>query len=133
IAVDIGYTEENPNWDAKVFKPSGRANTKIAEMLSSLRNKKVLNDGLESFNEYLGSIVAELGVESETAMKIKSNTDLMKQEIDGERERVKGVSLDEEMANMIKYQQAFNAAARVMTAVDDMISRVIDKLGLVGR
>ncbi|ABS61486.1 flagellar hook-associated protein FlgK [Fervidobacterium nodosum] len=133
IAVDIGYTEENPNWDAKVFKPSGRANTKIVEMLSALRNKKLLNDGLESFNEYLGSVVAELGVESETAMKIKSNTDLMKKEIDGERERVKGVSLDEEMANMIKYQQAFNAAARVMTAVDDMISRVIDKLGLVGR
>jgi flagellar hook-associated protein 1 FlgK len=133
LAVDIGYTEENPNWDAKVFKPSGRANTGIVELLSALRNKKVLNDGLESFNEYLGSVVAELGVESETAMKIKSNTDLMKKEIDGERERVKGVSLDEEMANMIKYQQAFNAAARVMTAVDDMISRVIDKLGLVGR
>lgn len=133
LAVDIGYTEENPNWDAKVFKPSGRANTKIVELLSALRNKKLLNDGLESFNEYLGSIVAELGVESETAMKIKSNTDLMKKEIDGERERVKGVSLDEEMANMIKYQQAFNAAARVMTAVDDMISRVIDRLGLVGR
>ena len=133
LAVDIGYTEENPNWDAKVFKPSGRANTGIVELLSALRNKKVLNDGLESFNEYLGSVVAELGVESETAMKIKSNTDLMKEEIDGERERVKGVSLDEEMANMIKYQQTFNAAARVMTAVDDMISRVIDKLGLVGR
>ncbi len=133
LAVDIGYTEENPNWDAKVFKPSGRANTKIVELLSALRNKKLLNDGLETFNEYLGSVVAELGVESETAMKVKSNTDLMKKEIDGERERVKGVSLDEEMANMIKYQQAFNAAARVMTAVDDMISRVIDKLGLVGR
>lgn len=133
LAVDIGYTEENPNWDAKVFKPSGRANTGIVELLSALRNKKVLNDGLESFNEYIGSVVAELGVESETAMKIKSNTDLMKKEIDGERERVKGVSLDEEMANMIKYQQAFNAAARVMTAVDDMISRVIDRLGMVGR
>ena len=133
IAVDIGHIEENPNWDAKVFKPSGRANTGIIELLSALRNKKLLNDGLESFNEYLGSVVAEMGVESETAMKIKSNTDLMKKEIDGERERVKGVSLDEEMANMIKYQQAFNAAARVMTAVDDMISRVIDKLGVVGR
>ncbi|MFN6991673.1 MAG: flagellar basal body rod C-terminal domain-containing protein, partial [Fervidobacterium sp.] len=133
LAVDLGYTEENPNWDAKVFKPSGRANTKIVELLSALRNKKVLNDGLETFNEYLGSLVAELGVESETAVKVKSNTDIMKKEIDGERERVKGVSLDEEMANMIKYQQAFNAAARVMTAVDDMISRVIDRLGLVGR
>jgi len=34
---------------------------------------------------------------------------------------------------MIKYQQAFNAAARVVTAVDEMISRIIDQLGLVGR
>jgi len=130
LAVDMGYTEENSNWDAKVFKPSGRANTGIVEMLSSLKSKKVLNDGSESFSEYLGSVVAELGVESETATKVKSNTDLMKNEIDGERERVKGVSLDEEMANMIKYQHAFNAAARIMTAVDEMISRVIDKLGV---
>ncbi|HOP82251.1 MAG TPA: flagellar hook-associated protein FlgK [Fervidobacterium sp.] len=130
LAIDIGYTEENSNWDAKVFKPSGRANTGIVEMLSSLKSKKVLNDGSESFSEYLGSVVAELGVESETATKVKSNTDLMKNEIDGERERVKGVSLDEEMANMIKYQHAFNAAARVMTTVDEMISRIIDKLGV---
>jgi len=132
LAIDIGYTEQNSNWDAKVFKPSGRANTGIVEILSALKSKKVLNDGLESFGEYLGSLVAELGVESETATKIKGNTDLMKNEIDGERERVKGVSLDEEMANMIKYQHAFNAAARIMTAVDEMISRVIDKLGVVG-
>jgi flagellar hook-associated protein 1 FlgK len=34
---------------------------------------------------------------------------------------------------MIKYQHAFAAAARVITAVDDMIGRVIDKLGVVGR
>jgi len=40
LAVDIGYTEENSNWDAKVFKPSGRANTGIVELLSALRNKK---------------------------------------------------------------------------------------------
>ncbi len=133
LAIDYGYTERNPNWDAKVFKPSGRANTKIVQMLSDLKFKRVLNDGKETFNEYLGTVVAELGVEGETAMKIKGNTDIMKREIDGERERVKGVSLDEEMANMIKYQQAFNASARVMTAVDDMIGRVIDRLGVVGR
>lgn len=133
MAVDLGYTEENPSWDAKVFKPSGRANTRIVELLSALRYKKVLNDGLESFNEYLGSVVAELGVEGETAMKVKGNTEVMRKEIDGERERVKGVSLDEEMANMIKYQHAFSAAARVMTAIDEMVGRVIDRLGVVGR
>ncbi|RKX39128.1 MAG: flagellar hook-associated protein FlgK, partial [Thermotogae bacterium] len=54
-------------------------------------------------------------------------------DINSERERVKGVSLDEEMANMLKYQHAFDASARVMTAIDEMIGRVIDNLGVVGR
>ncbi|HIP92307.1 MAG TPA: flagellar hook-associated protein FlgK, partial [Thermotoga sp.] len=69
----------------------------------------------------------------ETAVKMKNNSEVLKREIDGERERVKGVSLDEEMTNMIKYQHAFNASARVITAVDEMIGRVIDRLGVVGR
>jgi flagellar hook-associated protein 1 FlgK len=64
---------------------------------------------------------------------MRDNSEALKLEIDQERERVKGVSLDEEMANMIKYQHAFAAAARVITAVDEMIGRVIDKLGVVGR
>ncbi|ANQ53432.1 flagellar hook protein FlgK [Thermosipho sp. 1063] len=133
IAVDFGIIEDNTNWDAKVFNPTGQANTKIMEMLSSMRFEKILNDGRESFAEYLGGIVAEMGVEGETAMKMKNNTDIVMKDISNERERVKGVSLDEEMANMIKFQHAFNASARVMTAVDEMIGRVIDRLGVVGR
>lgn len=133
IAVDFGQIETNTNWDAKVFNPTGQANTKIMEILSNMRFEKILNDGKESFAEYLGGIVAEMGVEGETAMKMKDNIDIVMKDISNERERVKGVSLDEEMANMIKFQHAFNASARVMTAVDEMIGRVIDKLGVVGR
>ncbi|ABR30198.1 flagellar hook protein FlgK [Thermosipho melanesiensis] len=133
IAVDYGIISDNTNWDAKVFNPTGQANTTIMEYLSSMRFEKILNDGRESFAEYLGGIVAEMGVEGETAMKMKNNTDIVMKDISNERERVKGVSLDEEMANMIKFQHAFNASARVMTAVDEMIGRVIDKLGVVGR
>jgi flagellar hook-associated protein 1 FlgK len=43
------------------------------------------------------------------------------------------VSLDEEMANLIKYQQAYGAAARAITAVDEMLDRIINGMGLVGR
>ena len=74
-----------------------------------------------------------MGVEGELANKMKVNNEVLRKEIDNARERVKGVSLDEEMANMIKYQHAFNAAARVISAVDEMIGRVIDRLGVVGR
>jgi len=43
------------------------------------------------------------------------------------------VSLDEEISNLIKFQHAYNAAARNMTAIDEMIDRIINHLGLVGR
>ncbi|HLO02406.1 MAG TPA: flagellar basal body rod C-terminal domain-containing protein, partial [Symbiobacteriaceae bacterium] len=44
-----------------------------------------------------------------------------------------GVSIDEEMTKMIQYQQSYNAAARVMTAVDEMLDTLINRVGLVGR
>jgi flagellar hook-associated protein 1 FlgK len=44
-----------------------------------------------------------------------------------------GVSLDEEMTNMVKYQQSYNACARMMTVMDEMIDRIVNQLGLVGR
>jgi len=68
-------------------------------------------------------------VEAETASNLKNNTEILRQEIDNAREEVKGVSLDEEMANMIKYQHAFSAAAKVITAVDQMIQTVINMVG----
>ncbi len=133
IALDMGRVVENDDWHAAKIVPTGRANTDILMMLSKTRNKRYLDDGKVSFGEYFGSVVAEMGVEGEMANKMKVNNEILKKEIDNERERVKGVSLDEEMANMIKYQHAFNASARVLTAIDSMIGRVIDRLGVVGR
>ena len=49
------------------------------------------------------------------------------------RESVMGVSLNEETVNLIKYQRAFDASARVMTAMDEMLNTVISGMGLVGR
>ncbi len=133
VALDIGRVVENGNWHASKIVPRGRANTDILSTLSQTRNKRYMDDGKVSFGEYFGAVVAEMGVEGEMAKKMKTNNEVLRKAIDNERERVKGVSLDEEMANMIKYQHAFNASARVLTAVDDMIGRVIDRLGVVGR
>jgi flagellar hook-associated protein 1 FlgK len=43
------------------------------------------------------------------------------------------VSLDEEMANMIRFQHAYSAAARVMTTMDEALDTIINRLGIVGR
>ena len=58
-------------------------------------------------------------------------TDLVN-EIDNKRLRISGVSLDEELSNMMIYQHAFNASARMVSIIDSMIDRVINGTGRVG-
>ena len=51
--------------------------------------------------------------------------DLMTQ-LDAKRAELSGVSLDEELANLIKFQHAYNAAAKVITTVDEMLDKIIN-------
>jgi len=44
-----------------------------------------------------------------------------------------GVNLDEEMTNMLQYQRAYQAAARVVTTVDEMLDTLVNRTGMVGR
>jgi flagellar hook-associated protein 1 FlgK len=44
-----------------------------------------------------------------------------------------GVSIDEEMANLLAYQRAYEAAARVLTAIDAALETLINRTGVVGR
>ncbi len=62
---------------------------------------------------------------------MKLNSESLNSQITIERERVMGVSIDEEVTNLIKYQQAFNACARVITAIDQMLSTVVSSMGVV--
>ena len=50
----------------------------------------------------------------------------------GRRDQVSGVSMDEEMSNMLRFQHAYNASARVMTTMDEMLDTLINRMGRVG-
>jgi flagellar hook-associated protein 1 FlgK len=134
LSIDLGNVyDSNNDWLADTFQPIGESSTSVWDKISELKNKPLLNDGKDGFSGYLGYIITEIGIEGETANKMKLNSDALKNQIITERDRVKSVSIDEEMSNMIKYQQAFNASARVVTAVDEMIQRLVNNLGIVGR
>ncbi len=105
----------------------------IALAISALRSQGVMDNGTTSMNDYYNSVVGALGVESNQAQTASANSDLLVQQVDYARQSVQGVSLDEEMTNMIKYQHAYDAAARVITAMDQALDTVISGMGVVGR
>jgi flagellar hook-associated protein 1 FlgK len=102
-----------------------------ALLIAKLRHKAAVNAA--TFGDYYNGLVAELGVQGQEAQRMVENQETLTLEIDNRRLAVSGVSLDEEMVNMIRFQQAYNASARLITAVDEMLEVLISRTGLVGR
>ncbi|MCP3031431.1 flagellar hook-associated protein FlgK [Halobacillus sp. A1] len=104
---------------------------------SALAN--VQNDANELFGEetslddYYESMIGAMAVETQEAQRMQGNTTTLKDSVQQQRESVSSVSLDEEMTNMIKFQHAYNASARNITVVDEMLDRIINQMGVVGR
>jgi len=86
-----------------------------------------------TFDDYFRNLIAKVGVQSTEAKRLSGNSQILADQIENRRQSVSGVSLDEEMANMIKFQHAYNASARTITALDEMLNTVINSMGLVGR
>lgn len=84
-------------------------------------------------DDFVKSLISNLGVDSAEAIRMSSNQVSLIQEIENKRQSIMGVSLDEEMSDMIRYQHAYNANARMMTALDELLDVVVNRLGLVGR
>ncbi|NMB01618.1 MAG: flagellar hook-associated protein FlgK [Firmicutes bacterium] len=83
----------------------------------------------DSFN----SIISMIGVNTQEAIRMNENDTALENHLRNLKESTSGVSLDEEMANMIRFQHAYSAAARMMTAVDETLDIIINRLGIVGR
>lgn len=86
-----------------------------------------------SVKSYYESMIGEMGVITQEAYRMQDNAGVLRQQVSENRDSVSAVSLDEEMTNLIKFQHAYNAAARGMTAIDEILDRVINNMGLVGR
>ncbi len=81
-----------------------------------------------NFDDYYTSFISELANRGEQLNTISVNQTSMVESIDNQRMQVTGVSSDEELTNLIKYQHAYNAAARYVNVVSQMLEDVIVKL-----
>ena len=75
----------------------------------------------------------ELGIESAKSQTLSNSQIAIIDNLAVRKESISGVSLDEEMVQMMTYQHAYAAASRVLTAIDEALDVLINRTGTVGR
>jgi flagellar hook-associated protein 1 len=127
IAVDPAITAD-PQRVAAADAPGQPANNAIALAIAQLQqNMSPTSEGAYA------SLAATVGGELQSARNMADSQSSMVRLLDRRRMEASGVSLDEEAMNLLRYQRAYEAAARLMTAMDQMLDKLINDTGLVGR
>ncbi|HWQ30245.1 MAG TPA: flagellar hook-associated protein FlgK [Negativicutes bacterium] len=123
-----------PDLIAASSQGNGESNNDNVEQLISLRQSKDMFATLKGTpDDFVKSILSTLAVDSSQAKRMTSNYKALTDQTDNRRISESGVSLDEEMTNMIKFQQAYNASAQMITTLDGILDTTVNRLGLVGR
>ncbi|GMA51301.1 hypothetical protein GCM10025857_26580 [Alicyclobacillus contaminans] len=81
-----------------------------------------------TLDSFLQAVVGQLGIQGQQANQQVSNQQALVQQIDTQRQSVAGVSIDEEMSNIIQYQQAYNASAKVVSTINDLLNTLIENV-----
>lgn len=108
-------------------EPGDNAN---ALAIADLRNEATMSFGTVSITEFYNSMIGDIGVEAHEAITYRGNFEVLMNQIENSRQSVQGVSMDEEMAELVRQQHAYNAAARLITYIDDALDTLINGMGV---
>jgi flagellar hook-associated protein 1 FlgK len=140
VAHPSGWIEVNPallkdpTSVAVGFGVNGRianpGNGDAAAQIALIRNSPVMVGKLATFDDYFADSVGRIGLLGEQSGMAKETENRIMKYLTDWRRSVSGVSIDEELANMIRYQQGYNAAARFITTVNSLLDTIINRMGV---
>jgi len=99
--------------------------TDLALAVSQLRDHPNIDQAYRAF-------VAQVGSQVREANRQEGNSQVLTDAVENRRQSVSGVSLDEEMANLVRFQRSYQASSRAMSTMDEMLDVLINRTGRVG-
>ncbi len=118
---------------SKFFNMDQKNTINVAELVGLPPNERERAIGTVSINQYYNGVMNKLGADAENLdKKMKQQDDLMVQ-ITQWRQSTAGVDWNEELSNMLKFQTGYGACSRVLTSMDEILDRLINNTGVVGR
>jgi len=104
----------------------GRAAVEIA----SIRNTSIMVGSMRTFDDYFADSVTKVGLKGQQAETNLLSQNAIMDDLRNTRDSISGVNIDEELAEIMKFQHGYNAAAKFITVWDSLIDTVINKLGV---
>lgn len=142
---NIGFNPELNDFDNLAAglnsPPNNSEDNRIALEVSTLRQKDVFSDVYEpntvnakyTFDEFYRNIVTDIGTIGADAKTTYDSQKILVDQLEYKKKSTSAVSLDEELSNLMRYEHSYNAAARMVNVMDEMLEIIISRTGLSGR
>ena len=109
--------------------PAEAGDGSAALAIASLRTQPVMVGSQRTFDDHFAEEVARVGLKGEEAGRASESHARIGKDLRDLRSSLSGVNMDEELANMIKFQHGYAAAAKFATTIDQMLETIINKMG----
>lgn len=127
ISFTVSGTPENTDFLTITDNIGGVSDNTNALLLSGLQTQTTIA-GNNTYQSAYGQLVADVGVSTRQAEVTSDAQEVLLRQAISRREEISGVNLDEEAADLLRYQQAYQAAAQVISTVDSLFQELIGVL-----
>lgn len=107
-------------------KPNAPGDNSVANVISSLQYKQIMNDGTATMDDYYNTEVGQIGAIAQRATKAQESQRNVMNQLSNIRESLSGVSLDEEATKMMEFQKLYDASARLIRVADEMLETALN-------
>ena len=128
VAADLSRVAAGTVTDNGEIFHGDNSNAILVANIENDENVRFTGSASTTLNDFYNSLVSEIGSDSRTAARDYDYNVLVHNQLQALRDDTSGVSLDEEMANLIMFQQAYTAAAKLITTSDEMLQSLLDSL-----
>lgn len=135
LGIDFGYQVHITGAPAAgdsfdvAYNTEGTGDNRNALLMAGMQSDRLMNEGTSSFNDAYGELIADVGSKARQAQVGSDVQRHALEQSEAERSSVAGVNLDEEAADLMRFQQAYQAAARIISVADEIFQTLINAVG----
>ena len=125
VSGDLDKLAAATNWSAGDGTPPGDGTNAAAISDLQYASQAALNN--DTYDEFYESVVSSIGAAVRGAQRLAQGQNLLVTQLEQVRQSTSGVNLDEELVQLNRYQRAYQAAARLISVIDDMLDQLINR------